>query len=423
MGKTVDRNTFWSIEKNPLSKEGVYMYSGRMIGLPGLEPDKLYPVYRPASELERAAESFEDIPFFEDHEMVGENTHTKYDDKPAQGVVGRTFFDGGMLKGNLKIFSEKLKDAIKRGKKELSLGYRCEYERRSGDFMGKAYEFIQKNLIGNHLALVDEGRMGSEVRVYDSFAFDSAEIEIENLKEEKTMAKTKDQKGDKPASDEFVDVAKLLEKFPNDKEWIEANKYTRKSEGKDAKDENVDKRKLIDEIGGILKGKLSEEEWRTVIGKAEKLSYNGSESSKADDEDEPKKDDKKGEGKEDKPKDAEPKKDEPKKGEDEDPDKKQSQSMDAQEKSLKARFVMGENFAKIIEEDHGTFDHSDMTLREIADYGCKVLGLDSIEGDSVSKMQIYGKTRKNASERYGLDSAQKQSKNSGVNKGIEDYLK
>ena len=48
--------------------------------------------------------------------------------------------------------------------------------------------------------------------------------------------------------------------------------------------ENTDKRALIDEIGGILKGKVDEELWRTIIGKAEKLAYTGSEASKADNE-------------------------------------------------------------------------------------------------------------------------------------------
>ena len=65
-----------------------------------------------------------------------------------------------------------------------------------------------------------------------------------------------------------------------------------KAKDKDVKacDKVIDKRALIDEIGGILKDKLSEEEWRTVIKKAEELAYNDSEAS-ADDE---KKDDLKG---------------------------------------------------------------------------------------------------------------------------------
>lgn len=48
---------------------------------------------------------------------------------------------------------------------------------------------------------------------------------------------------------------------------------------------NEDKRKLIDEIGGILKDKVDDEIIRTVIKKAEELSYEPSEDKKADNED------------------------------------------------------------------------------------------------------------------------------------------
>lgn len=47
-------------------------------------------------------------------------------------------------------------------------------------------------------------------------------------------------------------------------------------------DEKTDKRKLIDEVGGILKDKVDEEVWRTVIGKMEKLAYEKSEADTAD---------------------------------------------------------------------------------------------------------------------------------------------
>ena len=46
--------------------------------------------------------------------------------------------------------------------------------------------------------------------------------------------------------------------------------------------ENEDKRKVIDEVGGILKDKVDEEVWRTVIGKLEKIAYEPSEKTKAD---------------------------------------------------------------------------------------------------------------------------------------------
>lgn len=57
--------------------------------------------------------------------------------------------------------------------------------------------------------------------------------------------------------------------------------------------EKVDKRKLIDEIGGILKGKVDDEVIRTIIGKAEKLSYNDSEKSADNEKVECKEEDKK----------------------------------------------------------------------------------------------------------------------------------
>lgn len=46
--------------------------------------------------------------------------------------------------------------------------------------------------------------------------------------------------------------------------------------------ENEDKRKIIDEVGGILKDKVDEEVWRTIVGKLEKIAYEPSEDKKAD---------------------------------------------------------------------------------------------------------------------------------------------
>ena len=84
------------------------------------------------------------------------------------------------------------------------------------------------------------------------------------------------------------ELKKLITKVENNKE----QEMTEKIEN-----EKVDKRKLIDEIGGILKGKVDEELWRTIIGKAEILAYDESEAGTADNkkaknekEDEPKDD-------------------------------------------------------------------------------------------------------------------------------------
>lgn len=67
------------------------------------------------------------------------------------------------------------------------------------------------------------------------------------------------------------EIKKLITKVENNKENEEM-----------IENEKVDKRKLIDEVGGILKDKVDEEVWRTIIGKLEKMSYNESEAGTAD---------------------------------------------------------------------------------------------------------------------------------------------
>lgn len=80
----------------------------------------------------------------------------------------------------------------------------------------------------------------------------------------------------------------------------EAEDETKDEKDDEAKNKakNEDKRKIIDEVGGILKGKVDDEIIRTVIGKLEKLAYEPSEDSKADntaknEDDEENKEDKK----------------------------------------------------------------------------------------------------------------------------------
>lgn len=77
------------------------------------------------------------------------------------------------------------------------------------------------------------------------------------------------------------DIKELIFKVENEKP--EDEKPEEKPEDKkEVENEKVDKRALIDEVGGILKGKVDDEIIRTIIGKLEKLSYDESEDGKAD---------------------------------------------------------------------------------------------------------------------------------------------
>lgn len=167
--REIDTNGFVEIHDNPISKVGVYPYLGSMIGAP--EPERIYAVLRPAEELSRqeTLDSLRLMPLLDDHLMVGEG-ESPAEEKGIHGVIGENiYFKDDTLYGNIKIHSESLLDKIdNEGKRELSAGYRAEHEFTSGEFNGEHYDAIQKDIIFNHVALVDKGRMGSEVAVLDN---------------------------------------------------------------------------------------------------------------------------------------------------------------------------------------------------------------------------------------------------------------
>lgn len=178
-----DINGFITIPGNPLSKEGVFEYSGAQIGLTGPDADRIVKVYRPAEELAdpECIESFKLIPFVDEHAMLGSEDEGMLpaERKGVQGMVGEdVYFDAPYLRGNLRIVSESLKNAIRHGKVELSPGYRCKYELTPGVWNGQQYDAIQRHIRANHLALVTEGRTGQDVRVLDgmTFTIDSKEL-------------------------------------------------------------------------------------------------------------------------------------------------------------------------------------------------------------------------------------------------------
>lgn len=186
-----DSNGFIVIKNNPISKIGVFDYLGKSINAPN--PDKVYRVWRPEASLnnEETIRSFQLLPWIDDHEMLGAG-FTPAEQKGVEGIIGENvYYEKPYLKANLKIFSEDLKQKILSGDKiELSAGYKCKYLFEQGTTPdGEMYDAIQTRMLGNHLALVTEGRMGADVAVQDSaeftFSIDSKDIIMEEVAGEK----------------------------------------------------------------------------------------------------------------------------------------------------------------------------------------------------------------------------------------------
>lgn len=177
--RQMDWNGFMEVRDNPISKEGVFPYRGDEIpGAPN--PEEIYWVYRPADELARqeTIDSFKLMPFIDEHEVLGRGGMPA-ERKGIQGTIGeQVYFDPPYLRANIKIHSSAAQSLIKAGKVELSPCYGCDWSPEVGTFEGKPYQYVQRNIMGNHLALVEEGRTGPDVAVQDhrKFTLDSAEL-------------------------------------------------------------------------------------------------------------------------------------------------------------------------------------------------------------------------------------------------------
>ena len=166
--RVVDENGFITYFDIPISSEGVYDYAGFQIA-DNLPPKEVFKVYRPASEVCKKSfvDSLQEMPLVDDHTMIGEG-FTPVDKKNAGGVMFNVRAKGDHLLCDMKIWGEKMKQKIRMGKRELSLGYIGYFRKQEGRFKGKPYQFVMFGLRCNHVALVDDARMGHACRLVDN---------------------------------------------------------------------------------------------------------------------------------------------------------------------------------------------------------------------------------------------------------------
>lgn len=134
-----------------------------------LEPLKRYGVLRPREEIEKAIDTYKGLPLLDKHIAV---TAEIPQDKYWLGAIGTdASMDGNDLLNTVIVWKQHAIDAIEKadegdpkGKKCLSVGYKYDIVKEDGTFEGKQYQFKMINIRGNHVALVDTGRVdGAQV--------------------------------------------------------------------------------------------------------------------------------------------------------------------------------------------------------------------------------------------------------------------
>jgi hypothetical protein len=87
--------------------------------------------------------------------------------------------DGEYLAFDLVFMDKGIIQAIDGGKRELSNGYASEIEIADGETEdGQHYDAIQRNIRGNHVAVVEKGRAGPMCRIADEALCDSIPVEL-----------------------------------------------------------------------------------------------------------------------------------------------------------------------------------------------------------------------------------------------------
>ena len=164
--RSKDSNGFLIIKDNPIAKAGVFDYLLSELKQ-DIEPkdDKVVKVYRPFSELVRVKDSFSNKPIKMFHHWVGDECET------ADGAIGSNItIDEAheYLRADLIIYNPKLIEAIEKNELvELSPAYTGKEIAENGRYNGEAYEFKQELGEVNHLAVVEIGRSGKDLKIYD----------------------------------------------------------------------------------------------------------------------------------------------------------------------------------------------------------------------------------------------------------------
>lgn len=169
----------------PIARTGDQDYLGSEIGLDGTEAGKVLAVHRSPEEVfsQATLASFEGKPVTNDHPpgIIGPDDVRLYEMGHAENVRRGAGEWADYILADLHIHDRELIDAIQGGKREVSCGYECEYVPNEDG------TYSQKNIRGNHIAVVDRGRAGKRAAILDSNTIHPAE----NPPERKVTMKSK----------------------------------------------------------------------------------------------------------------------------------------------------------------------------------------------------------------------------------------
>lgn len=219
--RTVLDNGFLVIHDCVIARAGIQTYRRSELGLDG---DGVIRLYRPDTEVFNtdSLHSFENSPVTIDHPdgfVTADNWHAL-----AVGDAVNIKQNETLVVATLNVKSKRARDAIDSGKTELSNGYTFDLDLTAGVVDGQEYDGIQRNIRGNHVAIVDKARCGSVCKIADNsegekmtqkLIVDGVPVEVDDVA---AAAITKLQNKIKTAADQIKDLKTEHQKALSDKD-------------------------------------------------------------------------------------------------------------------------------------------------------------------------------------------------------------
>jgi hypothetical protein len=181
--RRIDEDGHLHVSSSVISAAAVNPYNGSEIPdyeALGLDANRVYQLFRDPAELEKAAPSFANKPLLIVHKPQTADAH---DHELVVGSVANPVWDSPNLKAELVVWDKAAIDAIESGaQRDLSCGYRYRCVVEAGTYQGQRYDAKMVDLVGNHVAIVESGR------VRGAFVGDSKPASFKN-NQEITMVK------------------------------------------------------------------------------------------------------------------------------------------------------------------------------------------------------------------------------------------
>lgn len=216
---------------------------------PQFKPTDPVTVYRPPEEVFKveSVDSFKNIAVTNNHppEFLNSKNYKKY----SVGIVlSDVKADDAFVKGTIKVTDYDTINEIKDGKVDISAGYHSNvYFEEGVTPEGEPYQAVQRDISGNHVAVVMRGRAGSEVKLADGLESPSEQREKLAASGEKPQhgseaSETRAERGTKGGKEPDPDEDFGLDGVPGDNAlnvFGDEKEVTESAEVEDEKNKNI----------------------------------------------------------------------------------------------------------------------------------------------------------------------------------------